>query len=122
MAKVGKKFQEEVENKSVGDAETVSDTKNEITKVTFKIRNSNTKTHTTDIKGKYISNGVTQTGYVERVFTEAEHGANFLELADEFEKSNTFIRPANMNDTKEVEECKAFNANIKHPVLSRENE
>lgn len=75
-----------------------------VTKVIFHIQNPN-------VKG----------GQSERVFEEASHGVDFLKVADTFEASNTLKKPSNPSQ-EEMNACKAFNANIKHPVLSRVNE
>lgn len=76
-----------------------------VTKVIFHIRNPNVPS-----------------GQSVRVFDRANHGADFTAVADEFETANTLKKPLNLQDSKEVDECVAFNRNIKHNILSRVNE
>lgn len=57
-----------------------------------------------------------------RTFSFEQHGENFLELADEFEKSNTHVRPEDTKNAEQVKAANAFNLNIKNPVMGRRNE
>lgn len=57
-----------------------------------------------------------------RTFSLANHGDNFLELADEFEKANTHVRPEDIKNPEQVNAANAFNLNIKHPIMGRRNE
>ena len=77
----------------------------EVSQVTFHIRNANARS-----------------GQSTRVFSRLEHGAGFLDLAKSFEEANTLKRPVNMTDTVEVNACIEHNKNIKHSILSRVDE
>lgn len=57
-----------------------------------------------------------------RTFSLEQHGEGFVSLANEFEKSNTHVRPEDIKNPEQVKAANAFNLNIKHPVMSRRDE
>lgn len=100
---------EEGADESSNDEENEGDvqpTKNSgISRVTFQVKNRNVPV-----------------GHSDRVFDAHTHGEGFLELANEFEATNTLKKPVNLQDAKEVEECILHNRNIHSAVLHRKDE
>lgn len=63
-------------------------------------------------------------GYHVRVFSHAEHGENYKELADEFEKTNThqvLPKAVDPESTELREKIHVENTMIKHPIIERVN-
>lgn len=88
---------EEVNEEGSSDTETIDSP----TSITFKIRNPNVREKSS-----------------ERTFSKSIHGKDFMELAKIFETANTHKKPVDLLNKEEVDNCVAFNRDIKHPIIS----